>query len=124
RLCHAAWEDGRRELSARTSHRQPGECTRTAQRKVQIGHEGPPVRIIRGLPQGIGQLHSRRLRVLMANPFLVIGGIAVGVATAAFGILSVPGWISAAQDAAAINDMSNIRIAQAKLLSQNGEYAD
>lgn len=28
----------------------------------------------------------------MANPFLVLGGIAVGIITATFGILQVPGW--------------------------------
>lgn len=48
----------------------------------------------------------------MANPFLVLGGIAVGVVTAAFGVLQVPGWVASAQDAAAVNDLSNIRESQ------------
>ena len=59
----------------------------------------------------------------MANPFLVLGGIAVGIVTAAFGILQVPGWITSAQDAAAINDLSNIRLAQAATASGTGAYA-
>lgn len=48
----------------------------------------------------------------MANPFLVLGGIAVGLVVATFGVLQVPGWVASAQDAAAVNDLSNIRDAQ------------
>lgn len=58
----------------------------------------------------------------MANPFLVLGGIAVGVVTAAFGVLQVPGWVASAQDAAAINDLANIRDSQAVLRSTNGTF--
>ena len=57
----------------------------------------------------------------MANPFLVLGGIAVGVVTAAFGILQVPGWVSSAQDASAKNDISQVSILQSASLSQTGE---
>lgn len=56
----------------------------------------------------------------MANPFLVLGGIAVGVVTAAFGILQVPGWVSSAQDASAKNDISQVSILQSASLSQVG----
>jgi len=48
----------------------------------------------------------------MANPFLVLGGIAVGVITATFGVLQVPGWVASAQEAAALNDISHVRLAE------------
>ena len=56
----------------------------------------------------------------MANPFLVLGGIAVGIVTAAFGILQVPGWVASAQDASAKNDLAQIAIGQAASLSATG----
>lgn len=56
----------------------------------------------------------------MANPFLVLGGIAVGIITAAFGILQVPGWVASAQDASAINDVAQVSILQSASLSQTG----
>lgn len=59
----------------------------------------------------------------MANPFLVLGGIAVGIVVATFGVLQVPGWVASAQDAAAINDLSVIRDAQAAEASNKGRYA-
>lgn len=59
----------------------------------------------------------------MANPFLVLGGIAVGVVTATFGILQVPGWVASAQDASAINDLSNIVNAQAIHQSSAGMFS-
>lgn len=59
----------------------------------------------------------------MANPFLVLGGIAVGIATAAFGILAVPGWVASAQDAAATNDIAQVTAAQNISLSESGRYA-
>ena len=49
----------------------------------------------------------------MANPFLTLGGIAVGVAMAALGIVQVPGWIASAQHAAAVNDIQHVKTAQA-----------
>ena len=49
----------------------------------------------------------------MANPFLVLGGIAVGIVVAAMGVLQVPGWVKSAQDASAINDLSSAGIAEA-----------
>lgn len=58
----------------------------------------------------------------MANPFLVLGGIAVGIVTAAFGVLMVPGWVAAAQDAAAINDLSNLNQAQVVYRSTAGMF--
>lgn len=57
----------------------------------------------------------------MANPFLVLGGIAVGIITAAFGILQVPGWVASAQDASAQNDVAQVSILQSASLSQTGE---
>lgn len=59
----------------------------------------------------------------MANPFLVLGGIAVGIVTAAFGVLQVPGWVGSAQDAAAISDLSNVRVAQAASAAEKGHFA-
>lgn len=59
----------------------------------------------------------------MANPFLALGGIAVGIATAAFGILLVPGWVASVQDTSAINDLRMISEAQAASVALNGEYA-
>lgn len=60
----------------------------------------------------------------MANPFLVLGGIAVGIITAAFGILQVPGWVASAQDASAINDVAQVSILQSASLSQTGFAQD
>ena len=60
----------------------------------------------------------------MANPFLVIGGIAVGVVVAAFGVLQVPGWVESAQDASAINDMRIVHDAQAAYGATSGAYSD
>jgi hypothetical protein len=58
----------------------------------------------------------------MANPYLVLGGIAVGIVTAGFGILQVPGWISEAHDAAVTNDLSNVREIQSAAAAQSGGY--
>ncbi|SDH56058.1 hypothetical protein [Microbacterium sp. 77mftsu3.1] len=58
----------------------------------------------------------------MANPFLVLGGIAVGIITAAFGVLAVPGWVAAAQDASATNDLASIALAQSAAASSRGSY--
>lgn len=49
----------------------------------------------------------------MANPFLVLGGIAVGIITAAAGVLAVPGWVASAQDASAVHDLDQVKNAQA-----------
>lgn len=59
----------------------------------------------------------------MANPFLVLGGIAVGIVTAGFGILQVPGWVASAHDAAAVNDLANINAAQAVHLATAGTFS-
>jgi hypothetical protein len=58
----------------------------------------------------------------LANPFLVLGGIAVGIVAAGFGILQVPGWIESAQDASALNDLSNVAIGEATAASKEGRY--
>jgi len=58
----------------------------------------------------------------MANPFLVLGGVAVGVITAGVGVLQVPGWIASAQDASAKNDIEQVTIAEAAAMTVNGEY--
>ncbi len=60
---------------------------------------------------------------LVANPFLVLGGIAISVVAAAVGVLVVPGWVTQAQDAAALNDMHNIQLAQEIALAETGTYA-
>lgn len=57
----------------------------------------------------------------MANPFLVLGGIAVGIVVATFGVLQVPGWVRSAQDAAALNDLAQASIAQAAAVSISGD---
>ncbi|SDH47028.1 hypothetical protein [Microbacterium sp. 77mftsu3.1] len=59
----------------------------------------------------------------MANPFLVLGGIAVGIITAAFGVIAVPGWVASAQDASATNDVSQVSLVQAALSAESGRYA-
>lgn len=48
----------------------------------------------------------------MANPFLVLGGVAVGVITAGIGVLQVPGWIDSANDSAVRNDLSQVALSQ------------
>ena len=58
----------------------------------------------------------------MANPFLVLGGIAVGIITATFGVLQVPGWVSAAHDASVMNDLAGVKSAQASVGSVSGRY--
>jgi len=58
----------------------------------------------------------------MANPFLVLGGVAVGVITAGIGVLAVPGWIESAQDSAAINDVAQVTIAQEAAQMTGGTY--
>lgn len=58
----------------------------------------------------------------MANPFLVLGGVAVGVVTATFGVLQVPGWVASAQDAAAVNDLSHIRESQSVQLASHSTF--
>ena len=54
----------------------------------------------------------------MANPFLVLGGVVLGIVTAGFGIAQVPGWIGAAQDGAAQNDIDQVKMAQASSITQ------
>jgi len=63
----------------------------------------------------------------MANPFLVLGGIAVSIITATFGILQVPGWVNSAKDASVYNDIDQVTIGEAAALSTGGkalEFAD
>lgn len=59
----------------------------------------------------------------MANPFLALGAIAVGIVAATFGVLQVPGWVTSAQDASAVNDLAQIRGAQAAAVSATGSFA-
>ncbi len=56
----------------------------------------------------------------MANPFLVLGGIAISVITAAFGVLSVPGWVNSAHNASAQNDVGTISLAEAAAVTTVG----
>lgn len=58
----------------------------------------------------------------MANPFLVLGGVAVSVITAGIGLLAVPGWVNNANDAAARNDIAQITAAQSAALTERGGY--
>lgn len=58
----------------------------------------------------------------MANPFLVLGGIAVGIVVASMGVLQVPGWVKSAQDASAINDLASAVIGEAAAGSQGLGY--
>lgn len=58
----------------------------------------------------------------MANPFLVLGGIAVGVVVAAFGVLQIPGWVQSAKDAAAVNDLGSVAASEAASLSLGLKY--
>jgi len=59
----------------------------------------------------------------MANPFLVLGGIAVGVITATFGVLAVPGWIASAQNVAALNDLAALTVAEVSAVNATGDAA-
>ncbi|AUG29573.1 hypothetical protein HMPREF1529_02346 [Microbacterium sp. oral taxon 186 str. F0373] len=76
------------------------------------------------MPQGWFASNYRSVISSMANPFLVLGGIAVGIVTAGIGVLAVPGWIGAAQDSAAVNDLSVIRAAESAAVLHLGEYTD
>lgn len=58
----------------------------------------------------------------MANPFLVLGGVAVGVITAGIGVLQVPGWIDSANDSAVRNDLSQVALASEAAYTMVGEY--
>lgn len=58
----------------------------------------------------------------MANPFLVLGGVAVGVITAGIGVLQVPGWIDSANDSAATQDLSQVALSQEAAATVLGEY--
>ncbi|EPD84224.1 MULTISPECIES: hypothetical protein [Microbacterium] len=58
----------------------------------------------------------------MANPFLVLGGVAVGVVTAGIGVLQVPGWIDSANDSAATNDLAQISLSEEAANTQVGRY--
>jgi hypothetical protein len=59
----------------------------------------------------------------MANPFLVLGGVVLGVVTAGIGILQVPGWIDSANDSAVVSDLGQIALAQEAALTMVGERA-
>ena len=58
----------------------------------------------------------------MANPFLVLGGVAVGVITAGIGVLQVPGWIDSANDSSARNDLSQVALAEEAAYTVAGTY--
>ncbi|SDH33547.1 hypothetical protein [Microbacterium sp. 77mftsu3.1] len=58
----------------------------------------------------------------MANPYLVLGGIAVGIIVAVFGVLAVPGWVKSAQDASAVNDLSHVSIGEAAASAKGFGY--
>jgi len=53
----------------------------------------------------------------VANPFLVLGGVAASIIAVTVGVLTVPGWVADAQDAAAYSDLRNIRSAMANAAS-------
>lgn len=58
----------------------------------------------------------------MANPFLVLAGVAVGVITAGVGILSVPGWIDSANNSAVQSDLAQVALAQEAAATLTGSY--
>ncbi len=59
----------------------------------------------------------------MANPFLVLGGIAISAIVAGVGAVTAPGWVNSASDAAAKTDLSTIRTVQSAFLERTGWYA-
>ena len=59
----------------------------------------------------------------MANPFLVIGGVVVSIATAAIGVMQVPGWIDSANDSAVHEDLSQVAISQEAAYTAASTYA-
>lgn len=60
----------------------------------------------------------------MANPFLVLGGVAVGVVTAGIGVLQVPGWIDSANDSAVRSDLAQVAIGQEAAYTVAANYTD
>ena len=62
--------------------------------------------------------------LLMANPFLVLGGVAVGVVTAGIGVMQVPGWIDSANDSAVRNDLSQVAIGEEAAYTVSANYTD
>ena len=56
--------------------------------------------------------------LLMANPFLVLGGVAVGVVTAGIGVMQVPGWIDSA------NDSAQVAIGEEAAYTVSANYTD
>ena len=59
----------------------------------------------------------------MANPMLVLAGITLSVVVSAFGIVTVPGWVTKAQNAAAFQDLDNIANLQSVAYSVTHGYA-
>lgn len=60
----------------------------------------------------------------MANPFLVIGGVVVGIAASAAGVFAVPGWIDSANDSNVRSDLSQIAIGQEASYTVAANYTD
>lgn len=60
----------------------------------------------------------------MANPWLVIGGVVLGVVTAGFGVAQIPGWVESGQDGGARNDLAQISIGEEAALTISGGYTD
>ena len=59
----------------------------------------------------------------MSNPFLTLGGIAVGVLTVTLGAATLPGWAATAQHTAAIHDLDALAEAQSVAISLTGSAA-
>ena len=59
----------------------------------------------------------------MSNPFLALGGIAVGVLTVTLGAATLPGWAATAQHTAAIHDLDALAEAQSVAISLTGSAA-
>lgn len=59
----------------------------------------------------------------MANPFLVLGGIAMSVIVAGVGAVTAPQWVNSAADGAVKTDLSNIRTVQSAFLDRTGWFA-
>lgn len=54
------------------------------------------------------------------NPFITV---AIGIALATVGTVTVPGWITQAYDAQATGDLARVAAAQSATLTMAGEYA-
>jgi hypothetical protein len=52
----------------------------------------------------------------------MLGGVITSAVTAAAGVVAVPGWVDAAYDAAAVNDLASVASAQGVSMSEGAGF--